>query len=155
MEFFNFLVGGGDGSAASAAGAGSLMSMLPFVLIIGIFYLFIIRPQNKKQKETKLMIEGARKGDKVVTIGGIHGTISSTDEKTVTIKVDDNTKLKINRSAIGSIVVDKVQPEDKDKKDDKKEDKKLEKAAKADKASKAEPEASSDEKQEKDEATNA
>jgi preprotein translocase subunit YajC len=126
---------GGESAGAAGAGGG-LASMLPFVLIIAIFYLFIIRPQNKKQKETQKMIAGAQKGDKIVTIGGIHGTISSTDEKTVVIKVDDNTKLKINRSAIGSVVVDKVEKADKaekidhDKKDDKKEEK-LEKEEKA------------------------
>ena len=54
-----------------------LVSVIPFVLIIGIFWLFIIRPQNKKQKETEKMINALKKGDKVVTIGGIHGVVSA------------------------------------------------------------------------------
>ena len=100
------------------------MSMAPFVLIIGIFYFFIIRPQNKKQKETQKMIEGAKKGDKVITIGGIHGTVTSTEEKTVTVKVDENCRLKMNRSAIATVVADKPAVEDKtDKKEAVKEKK--------------------------------
>jgi preprotein translocase subunit YajC len=79
------------------------MSFLPFVLIIGIFYFLIIRPQNKKQKDTQRMLESIRKGDKVVTIGGIHGTISSVEDKSVVVKVDDNTKIKFLRSAIATI----------------------------------------------------
>jgi preprotein translocase subunit YajC len=106
MQFFPFLALGGAGGAAPAGGAGGLVSMLPFIAIIGIFYFFIIRPQNKKQKETQKMIAGAKKGDKVVTIGGIHGTVTSTEEKTVTVKVDDNCRLKLNRSAIATVVAD-------------------------------------------------
>jgi preprotein translocase subunit YajC len=73
------------------------------VLIIGIFYFLIIRPQNKKQKETRKMLEALKKGDKVVTIGGIHGTISSVKEKSVLLKVDDNVKIEFARSAIASV----------------------------------------------------
>jgi len=62
----------------AAAQQGGIVSMvLPIALIFVIFYVFIIRPQNKKQKETQKMIDALKKGDKVVTIGGIHGVISS------------------------------------------------------------------------------
>ena len=108
----------------AAAGSGSmLMSVLPFGLIILIFYFFIIRPQNKKQKETEKMLSALKKGDKVVTVGGIHGVVSSTKEKTVIVKVDDNTKIEFSRNAIASVVVDKVEKEAKSAKDDKKADK--------------------------------
>ena len=92
---------------AASSSQSFLMSVLPFVLIIGIFYFFIIRPQNKKQKETENMLASLQKGDKVVTIGGIHGVISSVKEKTVIVKVDDNTKLEFTRSAIANVVRDK------------------------------------------------
>lgn len=108
----------------AAAGSGSmLMSVLPFGLIILIFYFFIIRPQNKKQKETEKMLSALKKGDKIVTVGGIHGVISSTKEKTVIVKVDDNTKIEFSRAAIATVVVDKVEKEGKSSKDDKKSDK--------------------------------
>ena len=87
-----------------AASGSLLMSVLPFGLIILIFYFFIIRPQNKKQKETEKMIAALKKGDKVVTIGGIHGTVAQTKEKTVIVKVDDNTKIEFLRSAIASVI---------------------------------------------------
>lgn len=108
----------------AAAGSGSmLMSVLPFGLIILIFYFFIIRPQNKKQKETEKMLAALKKGDKIVTVGGIHGVISSTKEKTVIVKVDDNTKIEFSRAAIATVVVDKAEKEGKSGKDDKKADK--------------------------------
>jgi len=62
----------------------------------------LIRPQNKKQKETEKMINALKKGDKVITIGGIHGVVSSVKEKTIVIKVDDDAKIEFNRSAIAT-----------------------------------------------------
>ena len=92
---------------------GPLGSILPFVAIIAIFYFFIIRPQNKKQKETERMIKAIKKGDKVVTIGGIHGVVSSAKETTLIIKVDDNTKIEFNRSAIATVVAGNASEETK------------------------------------------
>lgn len=118
MEFVPFLQ-----VAPAAAGSGSLlMTVLPFGLIILIFYFFIIRPQNKKQKETEKMIAALKKGDKVVTIGGIHGVVSSTREQTVIVKVDDGAKIEFNRTAIASVIVDKVESAKADKKTAKKDD---------------------------------
>ena len=100
-----------------AASGSLLMSVLPFGLINLIFYFFIIRPQNKKQKETEKMIAALKKGDKVVTIGGIHGVVSSTKEPTVIVKVDEGAKIEFNRTAIATVIVDKA-----DKKSSKKEE---------------------------------
>ena len=120
----------------AAAGSGSmLMSVLPFGLIILIFYFFIIRPQNKKQKETEKMLSALKKGDKVVTVGGIHGVISSTKEKTVIVKVDDDAKIEFSRNAIATVVVEKAEKDSKAAKDDKKADKTEEAPAAATEAS--------------------
>ena len=101
MSFIPFLQVGG---AASASSSSSLVgSLLPFLLVIVIFYLFLIRPQNKKQKETQKMLDALKKGDKVITIGGIHGTVSSVKENTVIVKVDDDCKLEFNRTAISTV----------------------------------------------------
>ena len=92
------------GSAGSASASSSLIgTLIPFLLIAVIFYFFLIRPQNKKQKETEKMLNALKKGDKVITIGGIHGTVSSVKEKTVIVKVDDDCKLEFNRTAISSV----------------------------------------------------
>ncbi len=92
------------GSASTQSNSASLLgTLLPFLLIIVIFYFFLIRPQNKKQKETEKMLNALKKGDKVITIGGIHGTVSSVKDKTVIVKVDDDCKLEFNRTAISSV----------------------------------------------------
>jgi preprotein translocase subunit YajC len=75
-----------------------------FALIIGIFYFMILRPQQKRQKEREKLLTAIKKGDKVVTTGGVHGTISGVEEKTVLLQVADNVKLKVDRSAIASII---------------------------------------------------
>lgn len=99
--------------AAAAPAPSGFGMLMPLVLIVGIMYLFMIRPQQKKQKETQKMIDSLKKGDKVVTIGGIHGTIASTKENTVLVKVDDNTKIEFNRTAIATVIADKVAEEPK------------------------------------------
>jgi len=91
------------GEGAQGGPGSSLMTFLPFIAIIAIFYFLIIRPQNKKQKETQKMLSALKKGDRVVTIGGIHGTIQSVKEQSVIIKVDDNTKIEFNRGAVSGI----------------------------------------------------
>jgi preprotein translocase subunit YajC len=91
--------GGGD----AAGGPSAIINFLPLVAIIGIFYFLIIRPQSKKQKETQKMLSALKKGDRIVTIGGIHGTIQSVKESTVIVKIDENTKVEFSRSAVSSI----------------------------------------------------
>ncbi|MCL2186103.1 MAG: preprotein translocase subunit YajC [Treponema sp.] len=89
-------------------GAGSIFSsLIPFAAIILIFYFLIIRPQNKKRKETEKMLGALKKGDKIVTIGGVYGTIQSVKESTVIVKVDENVKLEFLRSAISTVVSSK------------------------------------------------
>ena len=100
-------------SFLQTAGSGSMMaSLMPIFLIFVVFYLFIIRPQNKKQKETERMISSLKKGDKVMTIGGIYGVVSSAKDKTVIVKVDDNCKIEFSKSAISSVILDKKAAEE-------------------------------------------
>jgi preprotein translocase subunit YajC len=100
---FSLLLGAPQGTGTGGAG-GIVGTFLPFALIIGIFYFLIIRPQNKKQKETQKMLSALKKGDKIVTIGGVHGVISTVRESSVVVKVDDNTKIEFSRSAIATVV---------------------------------------------------
>lgn len=96
-----------SGGTEGGGGFSGIVSFLPFIAIIAIFYFLIIRPQNKKQKETKRMLEALKKGDKIITIGGIHGTIHTVKEGagTVIVKVDDGVKLEFSRSAVSSVEV--------------------------------------------------
>lgn len=113
MSFISFLMGVPDQSSVnSTSQSGSLMQMvITFGLIFLVMYFLIFRPQKKKEQETKRMIDSLKKGDKVVTIGGIHGTISSTKEKTVIVKVDDNSKIEFNRTAIATVIPEKTAEE--------------------------------------------
>jgi preprotein translocase subunit YajC len=97
--------GSGAGGAAGGGGSTQLITMLvTFGLIIVVFYFLVIRPQNKKQKDAKKMLQSISKGDRVVTIGGLHGTVESVKEDAVVLKVDDNTKLKFSKSAVAQVV---------------------------------------------------
>ena len=78
--------------------------IITFGLIIVIFYFLIIRPQRKKQKDTQAMLSTLRKGDRVATVGGIRGVVTHVKENTVTVKVDDNTKIEFNKSAVSSVL---------------------------------------------------
>jgi len=89
---------GGEG-----AGGGSMMSMfIMFGLVIVIMYFMMIRPQQKRQKEHQALLDGIRKGDKVVTTSGMHGTVVEVDEKTMTVQVADNVKIKFEKAAIAN-----------------------------------------------------
>ncbi|MEI8094698.1 MAG: preprotein translocase subunit YajC [Spirochaetales bacterium] len=109
-----------------AAGSDSnslLMTGVTFGLVILIFYFLIIRPQNKKQKDLDNLLKGVKKGDKVYTIGGMHGVVQSINEEksTVTLKVDEGstTTLEFNKSSIAGLVnppVAKKEPKEEKKK---------------------------------------
>ena len=93
------------GAAQPGQSSGGIMAFLPFVLIMGIIYFLMIRPQAKKQKEKSSMSDNLGKGDKVVTIGGIYGTISGIKEKgrIVLLNVDKSTNLTVNKSSIAGL----------------------------------------------------
>jgi len=77
--------------------------LITIVLIIGVFYFLLIRPQKKTQDEHKKMLESLKKNDEVITVGGIHGTIANVKDHTVTLKVDDNVKIEVQKSSIASV----------------------------------------------------
>lgn len=82
-----------------------LITFAPLVLIFIVFYFLMIRPQQQREKKRKQMIAELKKGDKVITIGGVHGTIQQIDETSVLVQADSSTKLRVEKSAIGSVAV--------------------------------------------------
>ncbi len=88
-------------------GGGFISTIIMFGAIFLIFYFMIIRPQQKRAKERDKLLSNLQKGDKIVTSGGIHGTIAGLDEKTALIQVSDNVKMKFERSAISSVIASK------------------------------------------------
>ena len=89
-----------------------LQTIILFGLIFVIFYFMIIRPQQKRQKDRQKMLEALKKGDKVITAGGIHGSVVGLEEKTALVQIADNVKVKVDRGSI-SAVLKEAQPEDK------------------------------------------
>ena len=91
--------------AASPAGAGSgLISMLPFVFIFVIMYYVMLRPQMRRQKEQAKLVASLKTGDRVVTASGIHGLISNVKDKTVIVKVADNVKMEMEKTAVTNVL---------------------------------------------------
>jgi len=83
-----------------AEGGNPIMSFLPMILIIVVFYFFMIRPQMKRQKDLKKFRESLAKGDKVVTTGGIYGKVMEIKDDYILLQVDDNVKLRVDKSAV-------------------------------------------------------
>ncbi len=93
-----------DGAQSGLGGGAANMIFL--VGILAVFYFFMIRPQQKRAKEDRLFREGLQKGDKVMTIGGIHGKVVSIDEGAALVQIDEGVKIRISKTAlkpIGSI----------------------------------------------------
>ena len=83
--------------------ANPIMNLLPLALIFIIFYFMLIRPQKQKEKEHRKMLSNMAKNDEVVTSGGIHGTIINVKEKSVTLRIDENVKIEIEKNCIAYI----------------------------------------------------
>lgn len=77
-----------------------LLNFVPLIFIFAVFYFMIIRPQQKRQKEHRSMIENLKKNDEIVTSGGVHGTIVNVKDKTFVVRVDENTKLEIDKNSV-------------------------------------------------------
>ena len=94
-----------EGDAAAAGGVASLLSMfLPMILIFGVFWFMLIRPQRKKDKQVKEMLNNLKAGDRICTIGGIYGTITGIKDDTITLSVGkDNMNMVVARWAIRSV----------------------------------------------------
>ena len=90
--------------APSPGGAGGLISMLPILFMVVIMYYVMIRPQMRRQKEQARLVAALKTGDRVVTASGIHGLISNVKEKTVIVKVADNVKMEMEKSAVTNVL---------------------------------------------------
>src|SRR6478672_3692699 len=97
------LFGGGGPGAGSGSTSGTLLSLIPFVLIFVIFYFLVILPQQKRSKQQKVLLEALKKGDKVVTASGIWGTVTNLGKDTVTLQIADSTKIRMQREYIGRL----------------------------------------------------
>jgi len=95
------------GTPAGGSGqSNSMLTLLPIILIFAIMYFLIFRPQARKQKQQRMMVESLQKGDHIVTVGGIYGTIVGLKEKdnTIIVKVSENTKIELSRSSVAKVM---------------------------------------------------
>jgi len=99
----------GDAAAQGGGGASGLIMM---VIIFAIFYFILIRPQQKKMKEHKKMVEDLKKGDEIITSGGIYGTVEGVTPDTLTVKIAEGTKVKVTRSSVSAVVTEKERPKE-------------------------------------------
>lgn len=91
--------------AGAAPGGGAfIVQMMPMILIFVIMYLLLIRPQQQKAKQHREMVSKLKVGDRIVTSGGIHGTVSGVKEQTVMLKIADKVEVEVVRSAIGTVL---------------------------------------------------
>jgi preprotein translocase subunit YajC len=124
----------GQGGAAGGqkSGGSGLMMILPLVLMFAIFYFLLIRPQQKKTKMHREMLTKLKRGDRVVTTGGLHGRITGLDDQVVVMEISEKVRVKVNRGAVAGVAQGSPAPaadksdkkDDADKKADKKNDKK-------------------------------
>tara|TARA_B100000614_G_C14405685_1_gene435624 strand:+ start:179 stop:592 length:414 start_codon:yes stop_codon:yes gene_type:complete len=97
-------------AATGAAPGFSIMSLLPILLIFGVFYFLLIRPQQKKLKQHKDMVAGLRRGDRVVTAGGIIGTVAKVEDDTmISVEIAPNVRVKVSRPTIAEVLA-KTEP---------------------------------------------
>jgi len=99
-----YAMGGAPQNAGAAGQGGSSFSfIIMMVAIFAIFYFLMIRPQSKKAKEHKIMLDNLKKGDKIIISGGIHGVIEGVETDTLIIKIAENVKIKVSRGAIAAL----------------------------------------------------
>ena len=103
---------GAPGGAAAQQTGGGFSGIIMMVAIFAIFYFILIRPQQKKMKEHKKMVDELKKGDEIITAGGMYGTVEGVAPETLTVKIAEGTKVKITRGSIAAVVTEKDKPKE-------------------------------------------
>ncbi len=96
-----------------SSGPGMFQGLIPLIFMFGVFYLIVFRPQMKTQKEHQKMLQDLKKNDQIVTTGGIIGTIVNLKTDAVTLRVDDNVRIEIERSAVAKFYKDRPETQEK------------------------------------------
>jgi preprotein translocase subunit YajC len=106
---------------AGTQGAGGFAGLVPLILMFVIFYFLLIRPQQKKTKEHREMIGNLKKGDRIITAGGLHGRVTGVSDSTLTVEIAEKVRVKVNRASVSGLAqsAPAVQPAKKSKADSK------------------------------------
>jgi preprotein translocase subunit YajC len=97
-------------TAPGAPQPNPLVSFFPFIIIIVMFYFLLIRPQQKRAKEHKALIDNLKSGDKILTSGGIYGVVTNVKDKVVTVRIADNVKIELDKASVASVTKDTDAP---------------------------------------------
>jgi preprotein translocase subunit YajC len=93
-----------QGGGGKSGGLGTLIFLLQFVLIFGIFYLLVLRPQSKKQNDLRKMIDSLKQGDRVMTSGGLYGTFMGAKDNVAVLKIADQVKVEVAKQSITGVI---------------------------------------------------
>lgn len=114
------MIGAAWAQAGGAAGPSPLVSLLPLILIAVVFYFLLLRPQQQKAKEHRLMLANLKRNDEVITAGGLYGKITALTDDVVTLEIAPNVRVRVSRPQISSVVsAARAEEKDKDKGKDK------------------------------------
>lgn len=106
-ELFHALLAAAPPSGGSgAAQPNPLVSFFPFLIIIVMFYFLLIRPQQKRAKEHKKLLDNLKNGDKVLTAGGIYGVVTNVKDKVVTVRIAENVKIELEKASVTNVVAE-------------------------------------------------
>jgi preprotein translocase subunit YajC len=94
----------GTGGAAGQGGTGGFASFIPLILMFVIFYFLLIRPQQKKTKDHKQMVDNLKTGDRIITSGGLHGRITGVSENALTVEIAEKVRVKVNRTSVSALM---------------------------------------------------
>ena len=100
---FDLVYAMGTGGAGGSGGGGGLGAFLPLIIIFAIFYFLLIRPQQRKAKQHKQVLSSLKKGDKVVSSGGLHGVITGLSDDVVTMEISPKVRVKVTRGSIAGV----------------------------------------------------
>jgi preprotein translocase subunit YajC len=104
MDFIGHAYAMGIGGTGGGNGGGGFGAFIPLVLMFAIFYFLLIRPQQKKAKQHKAMLSAVRKGDKVVTSGGLHGEVTGITDDVITMEIAPKVRVKVSRGSIAGVL---------------------------------------------------
>lgn len=94
----------GAGGTGTGGGSGGITAFIPLIIMFAIFYFLLIRPQQKRNKEHKELINNLRKGDRIISSGGLHGRVTGVSDTTLTVEIADKVRVKMARANVAGIV---------------------------------------------------
>lgn len=94
----------GQGGAGAPGGSGGFASFIPLILMFVIFYFLLIRPQQKKTKEHRQMVDNLKTGDRIITSGGLHGRVTGVTESALTVEIAEKVRVKVNRASVTALL---------------------------------------------------